>query len=1238
MSTHILRCTLAIALVGCLSGIVHAQQLTTGARNKSVSVVPAPGKVVIDGQLDDWDLTGEILTYSFPETAEKYHARTALMYDKDALYLSVRVRDDSPLMNFIDGKIDKSQGWKNDAVQFRLRTSDTSAVDMVMWYFTGRKEATLSINPITVQGNELQYRFEESQAVLGAESGMAYLQTDDGYTLEARFPWKRFGLATAPAPGTKMATSMQFLWGNASGTGNWPTVSMNDLLTSASFAYQNCGAWGEAVFEPTGHLARTPEKLPSRPEMAKPLTFTYAVPKDGHVSIGIFNENGALVRTLLTGAQRKSGKVTEHWDGLDNSGHVLPAGKYTVKALVHEGISQEWVVSLHNSGNPPWMTADGTGAWGGDHGEPIDIAAGGDRVFPIWSAAEAGWDIIGCDLNGKKQWGSHAYLAYGQGPNAVATDGTRVFISQGKGVTVHDAATGKAILFAGDRRAIDIPGGGITDLAYQDNHLYILANGVVHDLDLAQGKLSREIPVGPQGKGLAAMPGKPELVTLFPDGVHRIRLANGAVEKVFDAKFVTPFDAAFSLDGKLIFVSDRGRSENVVKVFTYPEGKPAGTVGKPGGRPAIGKFDPAGVFQPAGLAVDSKGRLWVTEADHTPKRISVWQPDGKHGQLVAEYFGASAYSVGVSADPEHPEYVYIQQMRWIVDYDKHTAKLDCTFARPGYDGPQPPFTGGGGFMGQTVRVRHSNGRTFLFSHSSVWEMKDDHAVPVYAWDNAGDWYDLNGDGFIQENERTRKQGPAFGSYWGENLSKDLTFEHASGNAIYRRGIKSWQNGLPIWYGRDEVKPAFTIDVKGERGLDPACAVMWSPSQPRCYVLESNDPYLNRLEVSGIAAYTPDGKRLWRYPAGIGMDLTAPMTTVGDIRGAAKFIGILDSGKQHAGELIGVNGYYGDYNLINEDGLFVAELCYDNRRGVPLGANVVCTEGFSGFIVQHPRTKKVYLMGGDSDGRIWEIKGLETLQRFTSALTISPTDVTTVTRALAEYTAASAGGAKVVYLRRLTKPVVVDGKLDEWDMADAPEIRADAGRGGRAMIAYDEKNLYLAYRVADDSPFVNAGKDVELLFKTGDLVDLILCTDPAADPQRKAGKGDLRLLFAPWQGQPAAILNQKVAQGGPQAPYRFVSPTGFEDYERVIQLKDASVAVQTTGEGYTLEAAIPLASIGFTPQPGKSYPIDFGILYSDPGGAKTLLRAYWANHNTTITGDIPTESRIDPPALGMATVE
>jgi hypothetical protein len=70
----------------------------------------------------------------------------------------------------------------------------------------------------------------------------------------------------------------------------------------------------------------------------------------------------------------------------------------------------------------------------------------------------------------------------------------------------------------------------------------------------------------------------------------------------------------------------------------------------------------------------------------------------------------------------------------------------------------------------------------------------------------------------------------------------------------------------------------------------------------------------------------------------------------------------------------------------------------------------------------------------------------------------------------------------------------------------------------------------------------------------------------------------------------------------------------------------------------LEAAVPLASIGFAPEKGKEYPFDFGILYGDTGGTMTMLRAYWANQDTQINNDTPTESRIQPANLGTAVVE
>ena len=350
-------------------------------------------------------------------------------------------------------------------------------------------------------------------------------------------------------------------------------------------------------------------------------------------------------------------------------------------------------------------------------------------------------------------------------------------------------------------------------------------------------------------------------------------------------------------------------------------------------------------------------------------------------------------------------------------------------------------------------------------------------------------------------------------------------------------MKEWRDGLPIWATGKELQPVLT-------GGEAAWTGIWDDGRHRCYKLETNDGYYsNDMRRNGIACYTADGKRLWRFMAGIGMDVgDVPLTKSGEIRGAQKFIGLLDSGQDRAGELVAVNGYYGNYNMLNEDGLFVAEFCHDNRRGHALDSTVVLPEGFSGFLFRHVKTGKVYLIGGDSDARVWEITGLDSLRRFSTTATISAKDVDGVVKALADYQQAG-GASTTTALRRTAKPVVIDGNLDDWDFTQAARIPAGEGRGGEAMAMYDEKNLYLAYRVADDSPFSNTGKDWAYLFKTGDLVDLVLCTDPMLDVHRPAGKGDLRLLFAPFQGKPVAVINQKVAAGGPAAPLTFTSPTG-----------------------------------------------------------------------------------------------
>ena len=69
-----------------------------------------------------------------------------------------------------------------------------------------------------------------------------------------------------------------------------------------------------------------------------------------------------------------------------------------------------------------------------------------------------------------------------------------------------------------------------------------------------------------------------------------------------------------------------------VQIFDA-SGKSLGAVGKPGGRPAQGIYDANGMLNPAAIAIDAKGHLWVAENDATPRRFSVWTLDG---HLIAD--------------------------------------------------------------------------------------------------------------------------------------------------------------------------------------------------------------------------------------------------------------------------------------------------------------------------------------------------------------------------------------------------------------------------------------------------------------------------------------------------------------------------------------------------------------------------------------------------------------------------
>ena len=89
------------------------------------------------------------------------------------------------------------------------------------------------------------------------------------------------------------------------------------------------------------------------------------------------------------------------------------------------------------------------------------------------------------------------------------------------------------------------------------------------------------------------------------------------------------------------------------------------------------------------------------------------------------------------------------------------------------------------------------------------------------------------------------------------------------------------------------------------------------------------------------------------------------------------------------------------------------------------------------------------------------------------------------------------------------------------------------------------------------------------------------------------------------------------------------------FERVALLPGAACAVEKTGAGYVAKVSVPWKELGLTaPAGGATLRGDVGVLVSDDGGQRTVLRRFLFNQNTAITMDAPTEAEIEPQYWGL----
>ena len=1240
-------------------------------RTTGMIAVPA-GRISVDGRLDpaEWnEAAGTTLGIEPTLFPHRYQTRVFWSYAPEGLYVGLRfltggshlnVNDPAKIRNGYDG---------GDAVQLRLavggRVSHTDA-----WYFDAGKTPAVAIT--------YGVRFEEGSVpdaiAAGAKTAVRNLP-GGGYEQELFLPWSLI-------------------------TPDGKALRQNDRFRAVLDLFYSGNEGNRLPFIITARTVPDHSVL-TLPQPVEPGVYT----------VVIEDASGRVVRRLLEGVRLGRGDVLG-WDGLDDRGEAVPPGTYRFRGLRHDGLKLNYLMTYNNPGNPPWQTPDGKGEWGGDHCPPQGVAIDGDRVYLGWSAAEDGSGLIGLDLEGQRQWGFfQSPHPAGSGATQLAAADGRVYYlvdvilrsgrSRQRGeqelayfgtlLSVHDARTGNCVdwsleqpyrtlrefssaeapvrwffdlreqkqltpdsawhrdFYYFSQRAVGANGAGI---AVRDGRIYVSLR-LDKVIKVFDAKTMKELAAWPAVRpgALTFSPGG-ELFALVDDAVVQLDPATGKVLRtaVPASELTAPAALAVGPDGR-IYVGEWGERQ-CVRVFDRA-GKFLHQIGKTGGRGWVGRLDFNGMLFPMQLALDTRGRLWVTENEESPRRVSVWE--AATGRFLRHFIGGSSYGgvTGGYLDPADPTIAFANNTVFKLDYEhKRYEPVATMFRRTSrhevFDSEQE--------IGSCFRVLRREGRTYLLtgskSASVIGELtadfrfipraaiggifnRSDNAMALAGkeeqleWrmflpppEMAGKggynyiWTDLNGDGKLQPEEFEWRKFDSeiglLGLYWSSGVSRDdfsFVLNSENPNRFILFPVTEWlPNGAPR-YRFSNCRPLGSYSGRlGSYAMDREGNILTNQfGEWRAVAWYKGDTHLRSV--------TPEGKLNWELPTL--PDHRAPGAITGE-----KILGPFESGGE-LGEVFTFTQWHGcRLPLVTTDGLFVDKVLRDPAEGGASGPDLYRGETIQALT--RLDDGRLILAHGKNAHHLFEIQGLREARRFSGEFTLSPEQAARATALLAAAKSEEQAAAPVPVVRGTAR---VDGKLDEWQEQPATPFGGEQTPNGRFRARYDDRRLYLAYEVNKHGPYRNQGTNVQQLFLSGDAVDLQFNSDPLARPGAAMREGDRRIVFAKYQGRPVAVLYESGVPGA-ERPVTFNSPTRGVRFDRVSEIREAEVAIVDTPSGYVVEASVPLRPVvveNFI-WPNRRIASDFGAVIGDETGRR-VARIYRYNRDTRVVNDIPTESEL-----------
>lgn len=1248
-------------LIAFMLMLMAISVLATETENNGLPILPAAGKVIIDGKTGDWDLSGGIFASSDVENQrDKYGVWLHGMYDADNLYLLAKWNDETPLNN--PGSSKGDYGFAGDCLQFRIITNPDTAERTSHWTTWRDRDAVDTMD--LVYGKQFNQGSVRNAIDKGAKMGFQVNADGKGYAQEFAIPWSLLVADGQPVPKAGEKIVITFEPNYTIGTEGRVSIKENfkpGIVPDRVFTFMSSPSWGFGTLEAKGNIQPHAERLSDGREFPVSMvngvpaidwtdliknkelkgfkTITFTMPEDGFISLIIKNQEGATVRQLLNSAFYVKGKHDVKWDGLTTMnwrtpGSPVPEGEYTWEAIWNKGIGLKFVGWADNSGSAPWDSTPQAN-WGGDHGSPASVTSDDKQVYLGWSGAEAGKALLACDLQGNVLWkNSRAGMA---GAELLAVDNGIVYAQH----------------WGGDLYRLDSKKGGYSAWVGSDNSPDIMIKTLwgtdkvkqesADSLDAKNGKLylgftkadTVMLLDGQTGKVLKIYDIKSPadikavsdtLVYVVAEGTKVLALNPQTGEmKPLITNLVNARTVAVDKDGG-IFIGLR-EPDNQVMMYSA-DGKALGSIGRKGGRALLGQWTSDGMAFINDMTIAADGKLWVAENDMTPKRFSSWDP--KTGKLVKEFFGPTTYgALGGAINPTDPYLMVGQGCEWRIDPKTGlSTNLGC-FTRDGMENSRFGIGNGGrtyvavapGWIAGSdiIRIFERLGDAdYKLRATFTYQGKGAAAQTTF-------WADENGDGIVQPTEEKVYNGKFEFSGWYMYFGSDMSIYSGTRQlkvaGFTACGAPKYDLAAPI------VMPTF--------GLGSADGK---------FVMHQGDYNVSNGWNSCYDIAT--GKLRWTYPdnfVGVHGSHNAVPAEAGMIRGSYGPCGAVKL-PAPIGNAWVIATNIGEWHILTESGYYLTRLFEPDQmkfiwpdKAVPgVSMNTVpCGMGGEDFggSVTLADNGKLYVQAGKTGFWNLEVTGLETVKALPgNKITITAADMI-IAKTFHDGYLQEAAGTKKMTVNQAT-PQFTGDLAKDFAGADVINYQKQDGMPIRSAMVADDKNLYLAWDVTDKTPWVNGAEAPEFLYVRGDTVDFQIGSDAKANKGRTdAVLGDMRLSIGSFAGKDTAVLfrkvwtekkNQKIFSSGVIREYPMDSVTVVDG---------AIIKTTKRNNGYVVEASIPLASLNLKLVAGQTLRGDFGVTYSDVAGGDTALRAYWSNQATGIVNDEVFELMMEPGKWG-----